>query len=1044
MANHNRLLQAQSLAKDNYNITKNEASTRANPPEGQNINKRILKKLINEVGEAWRNYFEASMTFNNQGTFAEEDERERLLNQLSLERATHRDWLDPVEQIFRNLELADNPPVQQGLNAAQLLTGLNADIESKQEGVRDDLDNIGTSLNDGTIPLTKTVLESLKSTLDQVWTMVDVTISELYEQKTEEVPDQSDAVTRSRNSFVNEIRARVFNLNTLIASKMPEELRPAQPGNPNPQAGAMTHIYKEYHRDAIPEFKGKLTEYATFKKEWQQCVAPGRDEVWQLLQLGKKVPKECHLSLVETIAEAWEKLDSMYASPSVVSNKVIKEFLDTELSSKTEPRQVKELHCKLMELYINLKTVNQVDQLTKITYILDRAVTKLPEKYREKYMERYFEKKNIPGQTQWKILTKFLDTQVKMFEQISPEMLEEGYGVKEVQKKALSINSSTVLDNDKFQRRREKLGKCPICQGEHTYRNRLGVMWPSDRLSGCEKFQKLSPEERAVKVESVGGCAQCTSTQHKRDSCFSQQNPCGFKDGSSVCTKLHSQMLHGTKVAYVNAIGSQVAVYQGAEEIDEEPEVMLHMIYMNFPNYIRTVLFFDDGSSCSLITHKLAGFLGLKGRHVTQYMEVAGRDFEKHETQLYQMELVDKFGNVYPLSLMGIDKIASNPGRIDVGIAYEIFPHVPALALDRPHGEVGLLLGQDNVTLLPWGGDGPNLVGNLRVMNTRFGSGFVLGGSHRDIPQAGVRYTEEAKRLCSARFTKKISGGKTCNLVKSLPTFLEAEELGTVVPRRCERCVGCQRCAFQTQEVNRKEQEELQMMKNSLTYEKENQRVVVTYPFIGDANKLKENKYQVVGMATRYERKLAKTGMMENYNGVLQDYIDRHTLVPVSEEEIKIHKDEGGLINYIGHHGVEKDTSVTTPLRMVANSATKNCNTGPSVNDLWPKGPNSLSNLLKVLLRWRCYQVALVWDLSKAYHSIHTTKREKFLRLIVWRFGKLEEKWSVWGFDRVAFGDVPASVFLELVKELAGALGVEIDPETAKKIAEDGLTWMIT
>ena len=274
----------------------------------------------------------------------------------------------------------------------------------------------------------------------------------------------------------------------------------------------------------------------------------------------------------------------------------------------------------------------------------------------------------------------------------------------------------------------------------------------------------------------------------------------------------------------------------------------------------------------------------------------------------------------------------------------------------------------------------------------RFGSGFLLGGSHRNILPAGVRYTEEAKKLCSTRFTKKIIGGKTVNLVKSLPTFLEAEELGTVVPRRCERCVGCQRCAFQTQEVNRKEQEELQMMRNSLTYEKENQHVVVTYPFIGDANKLRDNKYQVVGMAARYEKKLIKTGMMENYNGVLQEYIDRRTLVPVSEEEIKMHKDEGGLINYIGHHGVEKDNSVTTPLRMVANSATKNCNTGPSVNDLWPKGPNSLSNLLKVLLRWRCYQVALVWDLSKAYRSIHTTKREKFLRLIVWRFGKLKEE----------------------------------------------------
>ena len=63
----------------------------------------------------------------------------------------------------------------------------------------------------------------------------------------------------------------------------------------------------------------------------------------------------CHLSLVEARA----KSDSMYATP-VMSNKVIKEFLDTELSSKNEPRQAKELHCNLIELYINHKTVNQV------------------------------------------------------------------------------------------------------------------------------------------------------------------------------------------------------------------------------------------------------------------------------------------------------------------------------------------------------------------------------------------------------------------------------------------------------------------------------------------------------------------------------------------------------------------------------------------------------------------------------------------------------------------------------------------------------------
>jgi hypothetical protein len=66
------------------------------------------------------------------------------------------------------------------------------------------------------------------------------------------------------------------------------------------------------------------------------------------------------------------------------------------------------------------------------------------------------------------------------------------------------------------------------------------------------------------------------------------------------------------------------------------------------------------------------------------------------------------------------------------------------------------------------------------------------------------------------------------------------------------------------------------------------------------------------------------------------------TLVPVTEDEIKKHEEDVGDINYIGHHGVEKDTSTTIILGLMPNSATENCNTVPAVNDLWPKGPNSL------------------------------------------------------------------------------------------------------
>ena len=93
-------------------------------------------------------------------------------------------------------------------------------------------------------------------------------------------------------------------------------------------------------------------------------------------------------------------------------------------------------------------------------------------------------------------------------------------------------------------------------------------------------------------------------------------------------------MLHRTRVTYVNFASSQVAVY---EEVTKE--VMLHMIYVQLPNHIRTVMFFDDGSSCSIIAHKLAVFMGIKGKKIMQWMEVAGCDFERYETLLYKMEL---------------------------------------------------------------------------------------------------------------------------------------------------------------------------------------------------------------------------------------------------------------------------------------------------------------------------------------------------------------------------------------------------------------------
>ena len=141
---------------------------------------------------------------------------------------------------------------------------------------------------------------------------------------------------------------------------------------------------------------------------------------------------------------------------------------------------------------------------------------------------------------------------------------------------------------------------------------------------------------------------------------------------------------------------------------------------------------------------------------------------------------------------------------------------------------------------------------------------------------------------CHARFVKSFPNGRRVNLIrtKNLPEFLEAEELGVAVPRRCERCVGCTRCSFQVQEMCRKEQEEYRLLKKNVHYDTETKCVTATYPIIGDMTKLKNNRYQAVGMAVGLEKRLAKTKLMENYSEVFQSYVDRNVLVEVKDQEI--------------------------------------------------------------------------------------------------------------------------------------------------------------
>ena len=279
----------------------------------------------------------------------------------------------------------------------------------------------------------------------------------------------------------------------------------------------------------------------------------------------------------------------------------------------------------------------------------------------------------------------------------------------------------------------------------------------------------------------------------------------------------------------------------------------------------------------------------------------------------------------------------------------------------------------------------------------------------------------------------------TVNKIDISPDFSEfwrSENLGVLPQKRCDRCLSCNACTDPGLIHSRREQEELDALKEGIKLV--DGTLQVRYQFKKDPRSLPNNRNAAMKIAEKLEQRLTKEMKRDYYNQQFQELLDRGAVVKLSKEELESWQ---GPINYISHHGVEQD-SVTTPLRIVSNSSLKNG--GKSLNDCLITGPKSLNSMFDIMQRFRCYECGLVYDLSKAYNQLKTGPVERHLRRIIWRFS-VNEPWVDYAFNDVHFGDTPAANFLEIGRNLTADAGKEIDQVASKKIkgdtyVDDGIT----
>ena len=432
----------------------------------------------------------------------------------------------------------------------------------------------------------------------------------------------------------------------------------------------------------------------------------------------------------------------------------------------------------------------------------------------------------------------------------------------------------------------------------------------------------------------------------------------------------------------------------------------------------------DSGSDTDYIRHDFAAALGLVGEPHICRIKVVDMDYRTVHTAKYTLTVVDASGEKHVVHAQGLSSITTLPPDPDLSPLLSLLGDVPVEALDRPQGQVDVLVGLRNSKLH---GKDVREWGNLRLLKSKFGCGWAVRGTHELLQfpdnSAAPSYSAELHTVRNAA-VEVPADFQSFHVVTSLgraAEFHELDELGATPSPACEKCVGCADCTFRRKKLSREDQEVVSRIEASLKVDEVTGIMSGTYPWKPCVSRMRSNRRQAEKIQATMEKHMLKAGTHAGFVLEVEKSIQDQRVRKLTDEEMdKWH----GPVHYVTIFAVIKPDSISTKTRVVSNSALRNAVARLSLNNcLWP-GPNALAALLDCLIFWRGVEVAIMMDLQKAYQAIHTSAMELHLRRFLFRPDP-DSEWTTYGYTRANFGDLAAGLMLEVGKRRIANMGQE-------------------
>ena len=728
-------------------------------------NSRTLAAKLDKLQNALESLNVAHTGWCSKAELTEEDLQKEQFSMAWLETQWEEvgDVIERAEEILHTADMLTEAPIHTNDQKLSILSkqmeSLQIQITSEIEGLSaksiDDVNN-SVTLQIYT-DMTKNLKLGLESTFDELsQKILSLQNSDIFQKTLDEHAD-----------FRQSYGMRLTQIQLQLAEKSVAHTNSATTSHSLTSADSVYPRGIEMEKSRAPIFSGKTIDYPEFKRGWNKVAGIVWDDANQVEQIKLKVDTETRriITRCKTMSEIWDALDIEYAQEQEVINAV-----DQEL------RCLKGLKCNTAEYIVKLRNhlPNLEDALNEVggvehLHSPDR-VNFLAERFDERtmYEWEYFRSKNT-GDTYsrfFRFLLDRYDACRSSIARIKSQCLNKedaacakcqhckskGHQTRDCHMQNHSINHSDLAVKSDCQRcakwiAREDVQMCLGC-GRGTHKGQK----IDHSLEHCATYMRMSANERSDCVEKAGWCPVHLLATHNLNSCTQRSDPkliCGIGD----CKLHHHKTLHGSTTRFLASVSSTTYALSKEENLlDNEhrnvSEMNGNVFYtddlkdetcVDQENVLlvlqsvetisgKAICFFDNGSTCCLITNTAAKRLKLSGKPILITISTAIGE-ETIESMQYYVTLIDINGGHHVITLFGVDQISNSLKNVEIVNVKECFaPKVQQIwkhLENRPIGEVDILIGQNAAGLHPSDFEIQN---NLKVMSSIFGSGYVLSG----------------------------------------------------------------------------------------------------------------------------------------------------------------------------------------------------------------------------------------------------------------------------------------------------------------------------